>query len=74
MMMSSLEYVVICTMSNVREKSGHVTYMCDVLFGNVAYISNHIDDIIIRTCQHGFGCENKKKGDKRRRQHIEKKK
>ncbi|EGI69384.1 hypothetical protein G5I_01871 [Acromyrmex echinatior] len=62
MMMSPLEHVVTCpTMSNVREKSGHVT--C-TLFGNVAFISNCIDDIIIKTCRdmsNGFGCEKKKK-------------
>ena len=54
-------------MSNVREKSGHVTF---TLFGNIAFISNRINDIIIRTCRNmlnGFECEKKKKGDKRRR-------
>jgi len=46
-MMSPLEHVVtsciyIRIMSNVREKSDHVT--C-ILFGNVAFISNRIDDV-----------------------------
>ena len=38
-MMSPLEYVTCHTMSNVREKSDHVT--C-TLFGNIAFISNRI--------------------------------
>jgi len=40
-------------MSNVREKS-------DTLFGNVAFISNHIDDIIIMTYQMVLGAKRKK--------------
>ena len=62
MMMSSLEHIVACrTMSNVREKSDHVT--C-TLFDNVTFISNRIDDIIIRICRdmsNDFGCEKKKR-------------
>jgi len=45
-MISLLEHVVTChTISNVRKKSCHATR---TLFGNVAFISNRIDDINIR--------------------------
>ena len=59
MMMSPLEHVVIChIMSNIREKSGHVT--C-TLFGIVAFISNRIDDIIIRSHDMSNGLAAKRK-------------
>jgi len=45
---------------NEREKFGHVTY---ILFGNVAFISNCIDDIIMSWHVKWFWCE-KKKGRK----------
>ena len=49
MMMSQLENVVTCRiMSNVREKSGHVT--C-TLFSNVVYIKSHDD-----TAKHAMTC------------------
>jgi len=51
MMMSTARTCVTCrTISNVREKFGHV--IC-TLFGNIAIISNRIDDV---TAKHAVTC------------------